>query len=29
MLAMGGGKSARAKRDVWERVVEDEEVVVS
>ena len=28
MLARGGGESAKAKRDVWERVVEDGEVVM-
>jgi hypothetical protein len=28
VLARGGGESAKAKRDVWERVVEDGEVVV-
>ena len=28
VLARGGGESAKAMRDVWERVVEDGEVVM-
>ena len=28
LAARGGGESANAKRDVWERVAEDGEVVV-